>query len=74
MTDIEEIARLEFGAADPAVSPISVAKWRERAQDEFNNYHFLVMILNMDSTELVLDVPKHTRPAQGSCRFIACES
>ena len=53
MTDIEEIARLEFIASEVKLPPISPAEWRKRAEDEFTNYQFLVPVLNLDSAGLV---------------------
>ena len=53
MTEVEEIAQLEFIASEVKVPPISPEEWRKRAEDEFTNYQFLASILNLDSPELV---------------------
>ncbi len=53
MTEIEEIARLEFDRCEVKVPPISPAEWLKRSEDEFTNYQFLAPILNLDSAELV---------------------
>ena len=53
MTEIEEIARLEFIASEVKLPPISPAEWRKRAEDEFTNYYLLAPVLNLDSAELV---------------------
>ncbi len=53
MTEIEEIARLEFAGSEIKVPPISPAEWRKRAQDEYTNYQFLAPILNLDSAGLL---------------------
>ncbi len=53
MTEVEEMARIEFDGG-PAIAPtISPAEWRKRAEKEFRLYQFLVPILNMDSAKLV---------------------
>ena len=53
MSEIEEIARIEFSGGDAVALIISPAEGRERAETEFTLYQFLVPILNMDSTKLV---------------------
>ncbi len=53
MSEVEEIARLEFDGGTAACLQISPAEWQERAEQEFRSYQFLVPILNMDSTKLV---------------------
>ena len=53
MTEIEEIARIEFSGGDAVALTISPAEWLERAETEFRMYQFLVPILNMDSANLV---------------------
>ena len=53
MTEIEEMARIEFDGGDAVLSPISPVEWRKRAEQEFRLYQFLVPILNMDSAKLV---------------------
>ena len=53
MTEVEEMARIEFGGGPPVAPTISPAEWRKRAESEFRLYQFLVPILNMNSTTLV---------------------
>ena len=62
MTEIEEIARLEFAASEVKVLPISPAEWRKRSEDEFTNYQFLVPVLNLDSTALVRRIEASSDP------------
>ncbi len=53
MTEVEEMARIEFDGGPPIAPTISPVEWRKRAETEFRVYQFLVPILNMDSTALV---------------------
>ena len=64
MTDVEEIAHLEFAASEVKVPPISPEEWRERAEDEFINWQFLASILNLDSPELVRRIEE-----SGECKM-----
>ena len=53
MTEVEEMARIEFDGG-PAIAPtISPVEWRKRAEKEFRLYQFLVPILSMNRTTLV---------------------
>ena len=56
MIEIEEIAGLEFPESEVKLPPISPGEWQERADDEFNNYQFLVPIVNMDSVDALAQV------------------
>ena len=58
MTNIEELAQVEFDKAPIKVPPISPAKWQKRCQDEFANYQLLAPILNLDNTGLVRRIEK----------------
>ena len=51
MTEIDELAQVDFSPIE--VTTFTVAEWRSRAQDEFNNYHFLVEVLKRDRAGLV---------------------
>ncbi len=58
MTEVAEIARLEFGRNDPELPRISATEWSKRAEDEFINYQFVRSVLNRDCTELVRLIEK----------------